>query len=119
MARTQRSDPDRDPVAEIERLVQQGPQGPQPAPQPTAPAQYGTDMSAGVRQADAAVAKADAALIQEVFFSHFPAFRPSYSDCQVLMACTYQMSLHGQLSMGQRTLCAQIIKRLKAKGIIQ
>lgn len=106
-------------IEDIINQITQGPQGPQPAPQPEAREQYGTTMDSYARKVSDEQVKADLELVQEVFFSHFPAFRPNYSDCQVLMACVYQMSLHGQLSMGQRTLCNQILKRLRVKGVIK
>lgn len=60
--------------------------------------------------------KKDMQRIKEVFFDHYPSFRPSYADVQVCMASLYSISVRGVLSSGQHKCLDAIERRCKQRG---
>jgi len=67
---------------------------------------------------DAKIAESEALMVElyESIMKPYPQHKPTYADCQLLMACVYGLSVRGQLSYGQKKSIEAIRKRHATKG---
>lgn len=67
---------------------------------------------------EASQGQQDMDALKEMFFGHFPKYRPSFADLQLLNAGLYGITLRGSMSHGQRLCLKQLKERLLRKGVI-
>ncbi len=56
--------------------------------------------------------------ITKLYFDTYPAYRPTYAECQVLMAMVHSVSVRGSIGPGHVKTMDMLEKKLHQKGIL-